>query len=73
MVKLEKVHSDSVSSSRLDHGGEQWMKPGLTKCKSVFTSIHRNKAAHVKEIRKVSIVSQFERKSKKTSPPECLI
>ncbi|XP_038570735.1 neoverrucotoxin subunit beta-like [Micropterus salmoides] len=31
MRKLLKVHSDFVSSSRLEHGGEQRLKPGLRK------------------------------------------
>jgi len=50
MRKLLKVHPDSVSSSRVEHGGEQRLKPGLRKCKCVFTLIHENKAAHVKVV-----------------------
>lgn len=47
MWKLLKVHSDFVSSSRVEHAGEQWLKPGLRKCKSAFTLTHENMAAHV--------------------------
>ena len=49
-VKFEEDHSDFVSSSRVEHGGEQWLKPGLRKCKCVFTLIDENKAAHVKVV-----------------------
>nr|XP_046230055.1 stonustoxin subunit alpha-like [Scatophagus argus] len=31
MRKLLKVHSDFVSSSRVEPGGDQWLKPGLRK------------------------------------------
>ena len=50
MSNLLKVHSDFVSSSRVEHSGEQRLKPGLRKCKCVLTLIHKNKAAHVKVV-----------------------
>ncbi len=36
MRKLLKVHSDVVSSYRLDECGEQRLRPGVRKCKCVF-------------------------------------
>ncbi len=39
-------HSDCVSSSRLDHVGEQRLKRGLKKCKFIFSWTHDDKTAH---------------------------
>lgn len=36
----------SPSISSVDHGGAQRLKPHLRKCKSVFSFINKNKAAH---------------------------
>uniref|UniRef100_A0A671V3P8 NACHT domain-containing protein n=1 Tax=Sparus aurata TaxID=8175 RepID=A0A671V3P8_SPAAU len=39
-----------LDTLRVEHGGEQRLKPGLRKCKCVFTLIDENKAAHVKVV-----------------------
>ena len=46
MFMLIENHCDCVCSSRVDHGGEQRLKPGLRKCKCGFNLTHDDKTAH---------------------------
>uniref|UniRef100_A0A667ZQ41 B30.2/SPRY domain-containing protein n=1 Tax=Myripristis murdjan TaxID=586833 RepID=A0A667ZQ41_9TELE len=46
--------SDSVSSSRVDHGGEQWLKPSLRKCKCGFSLTPERKSANIQLVRRYS-------------------
>ena len=56
-MKEYEVDCDFVSSSRVDHGGLQRLKPGLRKCECVFSLIHekfgKNWMKYVKEVKKV--------------------
>uniref|UniRef100_A0A096M4T3 SPRY-associated domain-containing protein n=1 Tax=Poecilia formosa TaxID=48698 RepID=A0A096M4T3_POEFO len=44
--RLEDPHC-GLKHLSLEPGGDQWLKKGLMKCKSVFHLIHDNKAAHI--------------------------
>ena len=56
-MKVYEADCVFVSSSRMDHGGLQTLKPGLRKCECVFSLIHenfeKNWMKYVKEVKKV--------------------
>ena len=56
-MKVYEADCVFVSSSRMDHGGPQRLKPGLRKCECVFSLIHenfeKNWMKYVKEVKKV--------------------
>lgn len=46
-MKVYEVHSDFVSSSRVQHGGQHRLRPGVRKCECVLSLVHEDSAAHV--------------------------
>ena len=56
-MKVYEADGVFVSSSRMDHGGLQRLKPGVRKCECVFSLIHenfeKNWMKYVKEVKKV--------------------
>ena len=62
-MKVNEVDCDFVSSSRMDHGGPQTLKPGLRKCECVFSLIHenfeRNWMKNVKEVKNIQMMENL--------------